>query len=280
MSDRIRSLLLIGIISLRSVTLVHGQLTTQPYQYTGGKFTVKTVFNFDTNVVIDSVVGTNRLEPVLTIINISTGRSITTPYISENDYMTTSTGNVLIGSEVAPGQLNPRTNSGNVIVDASSLGPGPLVFSATEHSELTGRAVASVRNVFGGPFYEWTISPQSITPSLSPYVPRVAPTPGSNPTPNPIPVSTSIHAVIISGRSDPAKIVTSQNVTLTGGVVALGKDPAPPAAPSAWTTGLHILPDEALLTGAKIPPVTPNIVDVRIVKHEVVGDLAAPSASP
>ncbi len=94
------------------------------------------------------------------------------------------------------------------------------------------------------------------------------------------PVSVSIHAVIISGRSDPAKIVTSQNVTLTGGVVALGKDPAPPAAPSSWTTGLRIVPDEALLTGAKIPPLTPNIIDVRIVKHEVVGDLAAPGASP
>jgi hypothetical protein len=280
MSDRIRSLLLIGIISLRSVTLVHAQLTTQSYQYTGGTLTVKIVFNFDTNVVTDSVVGSNRLGPILTITNTSTGRSIATSYISENDYMATSAGNVLIGSEVAPGQLNPRTNTGTVIVDASSLGPGPLVFSAAGLSELTGRAVASIRNVFGNPFYEWTISPQSITPSLSPYVPRVTPTPGSNPTPNPIPVSTSIHAVIISGRSDPAKIVTSQNVTLTGGVVALGKDPAPPAVPSAWTTGLHILPDEALLTGAKIPPVTPNIVDVRIVKHEVVGDLAAPSASP
>jgi hypothetical protein len=73
--------------------------------------------------------------------------------------------------------------------------------------------------------------------------------------------------------------VTSQNVPLTGGVVAFGKDPAP-AAPSSWTTGLHIVPDEALLTGAKIPPLTPNIIDVRIVKHEVIGDLAAPGASP
>jgi hypothetical protein len=126
----------------------------------------------------------------------------------------------------------------------------------------------------------WTIRPESIPPSPSPYVPRPSPTPVSNPIPAPKPVFTNIHAVIISGRSDPAKIVSSQNVTLTGGVVALGKDPAPPAVPSAWTTGLHILPDEALLTGAKIPPVTPNIIDVRIVKHEVVGDLVAPAASP
>jgi len=275
MSDPIRSRLLIGIISIRSIALVHGQIITQAYLYSGGTLCVKIVFNFDTNVVTDSVVGSNRLGPILTITNTSTGRSFTTSYISENDYMTTSTGNVLIGSDVVPGQPNPRTNIGTVIVDASSLGPGPLVFSATAVSELTGRAVASVRNVFGDPFYEWTIRPQSITPSLSPYTP---PRPPGNPVP--VPVFTSIHAVIISGRSDPAKIVTSPNVTLTGGVVALGKDPAPPAVPSAWTTGLHILPDEALLTGAKIPPVTPNIVDVRIVKHEVVGDLVEPSPSP
>ena len=90
----------------------------------------------------------------------------------------------------------------------------------------------------------------------------------------------SIHAVIISGRSDLAKIVTSQNVTLTGGVVALGKDSSPPAAPTAWSSGLRIVPDEALLTGGKIPPLTSNIIDVRIMKHEVVGDLPSPSASP
>ncbi len=93
--------------------------------------------------------------------------------------------------------------------------------------------------------------------------------------------ATGIHAVIISGRSDPAKIVTSQNVTLTGGVVALGKDPSPPPTPATpWSKGLRILPDQALLTGAKIPPLTPNIIDVRIAKHEVVGDLVAPSTSP
>jgi hypothetical protein len=88
----------------------------------------------------------------------------------------------------------------------------------------------------------------------------------------------NIHAVIISGRSDPAKIVTSPNVTLTGGVIALGKDPSPPAKPTAqWSSGLRIVPDEALLTGAKIPPLTPNIIDVRIVKHEVTGDLLTPA---
>jgi hypothetical protein len=278
MSDRIRFLLLFGIISIQSAALVHGQNTAQAYEYNGGRFTVKTIFNFYTSVMTDGVDGTSHLQPILTITNSRTGRSITSSFMSENDFISTIEGNMLIGNEIVPGQLNPRTNTGIVTIDASSLGPGPLVLSVAGVSELTGRAVASVRNVFGGPFYVWTIFPQKITPSLPLYSPPANSPPPGNPGSGP--VSASIHAVIISGRSDPAKIVTSQNVTLTGGVVALGKDPAPPAAPSSWTTGLHIVPDEALLTGVKIPPLTPNIIDVRIVKHEVIGDLAAPGASP
>ncbi|MFY9984735.1 MAG: hypothetical protein WAK31_08240 [Chthoniobacterales bacterium] len=90
----------------------------------------------------------------------------------------------------------------------------------------------------------------------------------------------NIHAVIISGLSDPAKVITSSNVTLTGGVIALGKDPTPPAAPSTWSPGLRIVPDYALLTGEKIPPVTPNILDVRIERQEVTADFPSPSPQP
>jgi hypothetical protein len=98
---------------------------------------------------------------------------------------------------------------------------------------------------------------------------------------NPPPVNRSnIHAIIISGLSDPAKVITSSNVTLTGGVVALGRDPTPPAAPSTWSRGLRIVPDYALLTGEKIPPVTPNILDVRIVRQEVTADFPSPSPQP
>ena len=279
MSVQMRFLLLFGIVSIRSVALAHGQITTQAYQYNGGPFTVRTVFNFYTSVLTDGLDGTGRLQPLLTIRNSRTGKSITSSFISGNDFISTIEGNVLIGDEIIPGQLNPRTNTGIVTIDASVLGPGPLLFSISGVSELTGRAPAPIRNEFGGPFYVWTIRPQSITPSLSPYIP-VPPSPIFNPMPVPIPVSTNIHAVIISGRSDPARIVTSQNVTVTGGIVALGKDPAPPATPSSWTAGLRIMPDEALLTGSKIPPVTPNIIDLRIVSHEVIGDLVVPGASP
>jgi hypothetical protein len=97
--------------------------------------------------------------------------------------------------------------------------------------------------------------------------------------PNRPPVGRSnIHAIIISALSDPAKVIASPNVTLTGGIIALGKDPTPPTTPSTWSPGLQIVPDYALLTGEKIPPVTPNVIDVRIVRQEVTADF--PSANP
>jgi hypothetical protein len=39
-------------------------------------------------------------------------------------------------------------------------------------------------------------------------------------------------------------------------------------------------PDYALLTGEKIPPVTPNILDVRIVRQEVTADFPPPNPTP
>jgi hypothetical protein len=90
----------------------------------------------------------------------------------------------------------------------------------------------------------------------------------------------NIHAVIVSGLSDPAKVIVSSNVTLTGGIVALGKNGSPPSTSSAWSPGLKIIPDYALLTGEKIPPVTPNIIDVRIVRQDETADFPSPSPQP
>jgi len=99
--------------------------------------------------------------------------------------------------------------------------------------------------------------------------------------PNPPPVGRSnIHAIIISALSDPAKVIASPNVTLTGGIVSLGKDVSPPRTSSGWSPGLRIIPDYALLTGEKIPPVTPNIIDVRIVRQEVTADFPSPTPPP
>jgi hypothetical protein len=133
-------------------------------------------------------------------------------------------------------------------------------------------------NHFGGGYITGSVA--RVSNDAPPYNP-----PRETPTPplghhglGPVPSSANIHAIIISGRADPAKIVTSSNVTLTGGVVALGKNPSPPATPTAqWSNGLRILPDERLLTGAKIPPITPNIIDVRILNHQVTGDLLTPA---
>jgi hypothetical protein len=87
----------------------------------------------------------------------------------------------------------------------------------------------------------------------------------------------SIHAVIISGLSDPAKVIASPNVTLTGGIVALGKASSSSSLSSSWSPGMRILPDYDLLTGNKIPPVTPNIIDVRIVRQQVTADFTPAS---
>jgi hypothetical protein len=93
----------------------------------------------------------------------------------------------------------------------------------------------------------------------------------------PNPGQTNIHAVIVSGPSDPAKVINSPNVTLRGGLVALGKVNAAGATVSTWSPGLRILPDYSLLTGTKISPVTPNIIDVRIVRQQVQADFPSRS---
>ena len=59
-------------------------------------------------------------------------------------------------------------------------------------------------------------------------------------------------------------------------MAALGKANAAGGTVSAWSPGLRIFPDYDLLTGTKIPPVTPNILDVRIVRQQVQADF--PSA--
>ncbi len=90
----------------------------------------------------------------------------------------------------------------------------------------------------------------------------------------------NIHAVIVSGLSDPARVVVSPNVILTGGIVALGKNNPTASTPSAWSPGLKIIPDYGLLTGEKIPPITPNIIDVRIVRLDVTADFPSPIPRP
>lgn len=119
-------------------------------------------------------------------------------------------------------------------------------------------------------------TPPGSNSTLSPQSPPT----GSQSVQSPRTTPSNIHAVIISGLSDPAKVITSPNVILTGGIVALGKNGSPPPTPSAWSPGLRVVPDYALLTGEKIPPVTPNILDVRILRQEVTADFPSPNPQP
>jgi hypothetical protein len=128
-------------------------------------------------------------------------------------------------------------------------------------------------------FQQWTVLNGQTTivggdtPPISPKIPPPESSQSSGRA-----VRSNIHAVIVSGLSDPAKVIASTNVTLTGGIVALGRTAS--SLPSSWSSGLQIVPDYALLTGEKIPPVTPNILDVRIVRQEVTADFPSPNPQP
>jgi hypothetical protein len=56
-----------------------------------------------------------------------------------------------------------------------------------------------------------------------------------------------IHAVIVSGLADPTA----------------------PQTPGRWDPNVKITPDPELLNGHKIPPLVPNVIDVRIMHHEI-----------
>jgi hypothetical protein len=105
--------------------------------------------------------------------------------------------------------------------------------------------------------------PTKSQPSASP------PPSAQNSTATPPPKSVfphRIYAMIVSGQSDPAKVLPSQNTILIGGVVALGT--ASPAIVLPWSTGLRIMPDPGLILGNKIPPIVPSLIDLRIVRFE------------
>ena len=110
--------------------------------------------------------------------------------------------------------------------------------------------------------------------ALSPRPPGGSPTSVSPPSSGAAPVTPSvrrnhIHVVIVSGLSDPSQVLTG-NVELTGGIVALGPpDPTNPQIAGHWDPNVRITPDPELLNGHKIPPLVPNVIDVRIMHHEV-----------
>ena len=83
------------------------------------------------------------------------------------------------------------------------------------------------------------------------------------------PVDVAINAVIASGASSPWGVVQRgpgvRNITVRGGIIALGKTPLPSEPPpgSPQPGWLRVEPDPRLLNGSVIPPVVPNIIDIR-----------------
>jgi len=84
------------------------------------------------------------------------------------------------------------------------------------------------------------------------------------------PVDVAINAVIVSAAQSPWDAIRRapgvRNVIVTGGIIALGKTRIPGEIPGggpqpAW---LRLIPDLRLLNGSAIPPVVPNVIDVRI----------------
>ena len=95
---------------------------------------------------------------------------------------------------------------------------------------------------------------------------------GATPT---APVDVGINAVIVSGAQSPwdaiGKVPGVGTVTVTGGIVALGTTPLPGEPPGGgpqppW---LRLVPDLNLLDGSVIPPIVPNVIDVRITRYSI-----------
>ena len=95
---------------------------------------------------------------------------------------------------------------------------------------------------------------------------------GATPAP---PVDVGIHAVIVSGAMSPwdaiGKVPGVDTVTVTGGIVALGTTPLPgePQGGGPQPPWLRLVPDLKLLNGSVIPPVVPNVIDVRITRNTI-----------
>jgi hypothetical protein len=76
--------------------------------------------------------------------------------------------------------------------------------------------------------------------------------------------------VIVSAAESPWDAIKKApgvgNVIVTGGIVALGKTPIDGEIPEGGPqpTWLRLIPDLTLLNGSVIPPVVPNLIDIRL----------------
>jgi hypothetical protein len=223
------------LLSIGNSAQCQGTNRTNPYAYNGGNFSITVTFRTFTSYESDGSAGGDVGNPGWVVVsNLETGKSASIPYLQSLQLPEAATsGN--------------NTISGTLTINADALGAGPLTF------EVLGVTVAypplgthRVNSVYSQ-YLNTTLVPLNVQVGLPPYqtnslstsppgTPVRSGASGANP-------SVNIHAVIISGLSDPTKIITSPNVTVTGGIVALGKDPSPPSTASSWSPGLRIIPD-------------------------------------
>jgi hypothetical protein len=138
----------------------------------------------------------------------------------------------------------------------SGLGPGRIELTVHDGLAFTG----TYQNpLLVGPGFFWTFHDPKASLPPSPPAPAI---PGTGST---------INAVIISSKVHPEDAIQCDRqhpVHLKGGVIALGKaGDGGDSGYHQWPDGLTIEEDPDYLTGKKIPPNTPNIVDVRIRKY-------------
>jgi hypothetical protein len=156
---------------------------------------------------------------------------------------------------------------GNVIVNISGIGKGRIQLSSELFTGLRGNISPSdFPNQFVMPGAIWQFSDLFAFLPTSPPDFQNTPQPAA---PSGTISSANIHAIIISGLSQAEDVIFAKRpIHLTGGIIALGAS-TPRSRPPIWQRGLTITPDPDLLDGAKVPPITPNIVDVRIRHYSV-----------
>jgi hypothetical protein len=166
----------------------------------------------------------------------------------------------------AVGNLSPVNAMGQpeqlITGMVSGLGPGRIELIAHDGFVFAG----TYQNpMLAGPGFFWTF--RDLAASLPQYTPA-PPTDGT---------SSIVNAVIVSSKVHPEDAIQCDRqhpIHLKGGVIALGKaDGTDDSAYHKWPDGLTIEEDSDYLSGKKVPPNTPNVVDVRIRGYRLEADL-------
>jgi hypothetical protein len=154
--------------------------------------------------------------------------------------------------------------------------PDPPSVTVTETTDPTNQNTITVTTELAAIEDQATTNPRGGSDpeipdnvGIAPEVVITTTPPGGFPRPGAPLENIEIHAVIVSAAQSPwdavKKVPGVGTITVVGGIVALGKTPIQGEIPGggpqpAW---LRLIPDLRLLNGSMIPPVVPNIMDIR-----------------